>query len=238
MDRNVPGRGEIQAIQGRWQQEIDELATRLVPFGLTLTETQTQRLCRYCLEVYMWRERCGLLSRGDVESIVRKHVAASLGVLLLVTPDLRARWIDIGTGAGLPGFILKIWEPSQEIVLVEGSRKKGVFLQHLARTLDLGNVEIHTARVETLIARGTFTDRFDVLLTRAVADLKTTLRIFGAVLLPGGRIVTFKGLSWKEDVRDAVQDGILLAGRYQLEQVVRVPWAQAHLLSLRKETTE
>jgi 16S rRNA (guanine527-N7)-methyltransferase len=135
----------------------------------------------------------------------------------------------------LPGLVLKAWEPKQEITLVEGSRKKAVFLDNVVRELGLGPVEIHVARVETLLSKGTLRGEFDVLFARAVTGLAESLRVFGPVLRQGGRIITFKGPTWSYEVEEAKRDGVLTAGAYRLEQVVCVPWAPAHLLSLRKE---
>ena len=136
----------------------------------------------------------------------------------------------------MPGLVLKAWEPAQEIVLVEASHKKGVFLENAVRELGLGPVDIQTARVETLLEKGNVRGRFDVLFARAVADLKTTLQMFGPVIGRGGLIVTFKGPSWADDVEDAKKDGILTPGSFGLEQVLCVPWAPGHLLLLRKNS--
>jgi 16S rRNA (guanine527-N7)-methyltransferase len=206
---------------------------KIRPFGLVLTEKINERIRRYCNLVVAWNRRHALLSRQDVENILQKHVGASLGALLLVESGRGERWVDIGSGAGLPGLVLKSWDPAQEIVLVERSLKKGVFLQHAVRELDLGPVTIHTEPAEALIEKGELLRAFDVLFSRAVTDLKTTLRMFGPVLRDGGKMVTFKGPAWRTDVEDARLNGLLGPDAYDLEQVLCVPWAPGHLLLLR-----
>jgi 16S rRNA (guanine527-N7)-methyltransferase len=185
------------------------------------------------MELVRWNERYALLSRADVRSVFTKHVAASLGALLLVRPSPNEEWVDVGSGAGLPGLVLKIWSPEQRITLIDGSRKKCMFLQNTALTLDLDQVSVLCTRVETLVARDQNLGKFDVLFARAVAELAVTLLEFGPLLRPGGRILTFKGPSWATEVESARSSGVLDAfGR--LHETVRVPWAPAHILSIVK----
>jgi len=232
--QRTPGEEDLSVLEQRWDAEIDDLAASMQPFRLALTEQRKRRIRRYCDLLFAWNRRQALLSRRDIGNVLQKHVGASLGTLLLVTPNPNERWVDVGTGAGLPGLVLKAWEPAQRITLVEGSRRKGIFLQEAVRDLGLGPLDIHVAQAETLLSKGKLLEEFDVLFTRAVADLKTTLRAFGPALRKGGRLVTFKGPSWSGDVQDAIQDGALVAGIYDLEQVLRVPWAPGHLLLFRK----
>jgi 16S rRNA (guanine527-N7)-methyltransferase len=226
---------ELSTSRPRWDEEFGVLAARMEPFGFALTEKRKQRIRRYCELLISWNRRQALLSRRDVGSVLEKHVGASLGALLLATPNPEEKWVDVGTGAGLPGLVLKVWEPAQEITLVESSRKKSVFLQEAVRELGVGPVDVQTAQLEALLSKGKLLGVFDLLLSRAVTDLKTTLQAFGPAVRRGGRIITFKGPAWEEDVEAAASDGILAAGSYRLEQVLCVPWAPGHLLLLRKE---
>lgn len=221
-------------MESRWAAELEELSGRMSPFQLTLTENRKRQLHRYCSQLYSWNRRYALLSRQDVENVLWKHVAASLGVLLLVTPNPEQEWVDVGTGAGLPGLVLKIWEPSQRITLIDGSRKKSIFLQDTVRMLGLSGLEVRTVQVETMVARGEMVGRFDVLFARAVADLETTLREFGPLVRSGGSVVTFKGPKWIADVESASKAGLLSGKGYRMEEVLRVPWAPGHLLQVRK----
>jgi 16S rRNA (guanine527-N7)-methyltransferase len=231
----TPDEGELSALTQRWEREMHGLAAGMRPFGLQLTEERKERIQRYCALLVVWNRRQALLSRQDIQNVLQKHVGASLGTLLLTRPGQGERWIDVGTGAGLPGLVLKVWEPAQEIVLVEKVRKKGIFLQEAVRELGLGPLEVHVSQIEEVLSKRRMCGEFDVLFSRAVADLKKTLRVFGPALRTGGKVITFKGPSWREDVQDATRDGICAADRYRLEQALCVPWAPGHLLCLRKE---
>ncbi len=130
--------------------------------------------------------------------------------------------------------MLKIWSPSLEISLVESAHKRCVFLQHVMQILDVSNVPLYQARVETLVARGELVGTFDVLLSRAVTDLVGTLREFGPLVRAGGKIVTFKGPRWGDEIMEAHEQGLIDPGPYALEQSFCVPWTTAHILVLRK----
>jgi 16S rRNA (guanine527-N7)-methyltransferase len=223
---------EIQA--DRIQADLENLAQQMLPFHLHMSEEKKRRIHLYCVQLVAWNRRYALLSRQDTKHVVRKHIGASLGVLLLGRPGQGEEWVDVGTGAGFPGLVLKLWDPSFQVVLIDGSRKKCIFLQHVAQELGLGQLPIHPVRVETLVGRGEMLGRYHLLLARAVADVATTLREFGPLVRPGGRIITFKGPQWREDLSSAGRDGILSPGRYLLEEVVQIPWAPGHLLALRK----
>jgi 16S rRNA (guanine527-N7)-methyltransferase len=219
----------------RWEVELDSLSTQIRPYQLILDDQQRARISRYCTELIDWNRRYALLSRHDADAVLRKHVSACLGSALLVTPNDLEQWVDVGTGAGLPGIVLKILYPNQPITLIEGSHKKCVFLEHVTRLLELGPMPILAKRVETLVARGELVEAFDVLFARAVADIRETLEQFGPLVRPGGRIVTFKGPGWEEDARAAEAAGALGSSRYRLQEALRVPWAPGHILLIRKD---
>lgn len=133
----------------------------------------------------------------------------------------------------MPGLVLKIWAPEQDITLIDGSRKKCVFLRNVCVDLALAPISIHCARVETMVARNEEIESFDILFSRAVADLTTTLRSFGPLLRAGGRMITFKGPGWAEELAIANRSGALAEfGRHV--ETVHIPWTPGHILLLQK----
>jgi 16S rRNA (guanine527-N7)-methyltransferase len=214
------------------EAETRQLFRRLEPFGISTGTDILNSITTYVRLLIAWNHRMALLSRHDQESIVRKHIAISLAPMLLREPTPDEKWVDVGTGAGLPGLVLKIWRPDLRITLIEGSRKKCVFLEEVVRTLSLERVEILSARVETVLARQEGGGTYDVMLVRAVADLASTLAEFAPLVRHGGTVITFKGPSWSEEVEAASRRGLLAPG--QLEQVLKVPWTPGHLLCIRR----
>src|SRR5262245_58150843 len=88
-----------------------------------------------------------------------------------------ARLIDIGSGRGFPGLALKIARPALEVTLVEATRKKVGFLQHIIDTLSLTGVEALHGRAEDLARDPLRRERYDVATARAVASLPALIEL-------------------------------------------------------------
>ena len=117
-------------------------------------------------------------------------VAAHLLDSLAVRPLLRGRRVlDVGTGAGFPGLPLAIVEPERAFDLIDSNNKKVMFVQHVARLLEIDNVTAVKARAEDY-APGY---RFDTVIARAVASVPQLLEIAGHHVGEGGVFVALKG---------------------------------------------
>ena len=115
--------------------------------------------------------------------------------------DDRVAVADIGSGAGFPGVPLKLWAPSIQLTLIESNQKKSVFLREIVRSLTLADVEIQTARAETLPSAS-----FDVVTLRAAERFATVLPIADALARPGGRLALLIGSAQVEPARSLVPD--------------------------------
>ncbi|WP_367614858.1 16S rRNA (guanine(527)-N(7))-methyltransferase RsmG [Plastoroseomonas arctica] len=145
------------------------------------------RLDTYKALLTTWNARINLVAPGDLASLDRRHLSDSLQLLPLLPPAGVAA--DLGSGAGLPGLILAAAEPQRAWHLVESDRRKAAFLVEATRAMDLRNVTIHTARIES-----TSLPPLAVLTARALAPL-TQLLVYaerflgrdGVALFPKGR---------------------------------------------------
>ncbi|MCG3114342.1 MAG: 16S rRNA (guanine(527)-N(7))-methyltransferase RsmG [Candidatus Manganitrophus sp. SA1] len=128
--------------------------------------------------------------RSDREILI-KHFLDSLTPLTLLQPIKGERWIDVGTGAGFPGLVLKIVHPELEMTLLEATGKKAAFLHHFIGLLRLEGVSILQDRLEHL--RGPmWEERYDLMLTRAVSPAVILQNGVGLVRSEG-RILFFQG---------------------------------------------
>lgn len=112
--------------------------------------------------------RQNLISPSTLEQIWARHIVDSAQLLRHVDPG--GLWLDIGSGAGLPGIVLAILR-DEPVELVEPRKLRTAFLQHCVDTLGLPNVTIHTAKVERTKGRAA------VVTARAVGTLDTLFRI-------------------------------------------------------------
>src|SRR5215472_14398410 len=117
------------------------------------------------------------------------------------TADDRIAVGDIGSGAGFPGVPLKLWAPDIRLTLIESNHKKSVFLREIVRSLTLTDVEIQTARAETLPPAS-----FDVVTLRAAERFATVLPIADALARPGGRLALLISSAQVEPARSLVRD--------------------------------
>lgn len=214
--------------------DLRDLEEALASYSFELDDAAHERILLFSRELISWNDRLNLLSRSDAPNVIRKHVAASIGVFLVARPVAGDAWIDVGTGAGFPGLILKILRPDMNMTLLDSARKRCLFLENVLRQLVLGRVPVLPLRVETLVARGDGVGRYQVLTARAVSSLPDTLQGFGPLVAPGGRIITFKGPQWHEELESARAAGYLNASGFEIETATRIPWTAGHLLSLRK----
>ena len=98
--------------------------------------------------------------------------------------------LDVGAGGGLPGLVLAIARPDMQVAMIDTVHKKTAFLTQVKAELGLANVTVHTARVEQLqVAR-----KFDVITSRAFAELADFVNWSGHLLEQGGRFIAMKGV--------------------------------------------
>ena len=143
--------------------------------GISLDETQLSRLVLYVDLLEKWNQAFNLTAVRQRAELYTRHVVESLAIAPFLSGKLRA---DIGTGAGLPGVPLAITEPEVDYVLVDSNGKKTRFLLEVKRALGLSNIEVETTRVENWRP----IRPFDAVITRAFADLATTVERIDHVL--------------------------------------------------------
>lgn len=174
-------------------------------FGFGMSCIHLEKFLRYHTEILRWSSRVHLVSSGDLSRIPSRHFLDSLLPLHLnCMPDL-CRVVDIGSGAGFPGIPLAICRPEMHITLVESNRKKGLFLQHIVRTLCLSNVIVRMDRMEHLGKQEDLQATYDVAVARAVTSLGKLVPWGFPLLKPGGQLIVYKGLNLDQELVDTTK---------------------------------
>lgn len=203
------------------QKKLDSL---LAAAGIALPDQQKQQLIGYVELLHKWNKTYNLTSvRNPMEMLVR-HILDSI----VVNPHLEGdRFIDVGTGPGLPGIPLAIVRPDAHFTLLDSLGKRVRFLRQVQHELGLKNVEPVQSRVEEFIPE----PAFDGVISRAFASLQDMLSWCHHLPVKGqGRFYALKGLR-PDDELATLPEGI------QLQEVVklRVPELEGerHLVILR-----
>lgn len=159
--------------------------------GITLTSQVVENYLFYIEELKKWNKSINLTSLTTDRDMAVKHFLDSLTIVPFLQDATQV--LDIGTGAGFPGLPLKIFAPSIDVLLLESSQKKCSFLRHIVRGLKLAGVEIVHGRAEDRKMIERYAGGFDLVLSRALADLPTSLQLALPYTKRGGRIVGMRG---------------------------------------------
>jgi 16S rRNA (guanine527-N7)-methyltransferase len=153
----------------------------------------------YLNELIEWNKKFNLTSVDDPSEIKVRHFEDSLSVLKAIELKDEAV-LDIGPGAGFPGIPLKIVRPGIKLTMIEATRKKVEFLEHIIRELKLDNTRVIWGRAEVLGKEAKFKGRYDVVVGRAVAKLPLFVGYGMPFLKMGGILAAMK----QENVEDEI----------------------------------
>lgn len=154
--------------------------------GIELTAGQKTKLLKYLELMRTWNQVYNLTTITNPREMIYLHIIDSLVVL----PYLEGNFfLDVGTGAGLPGIPLAIANPTQHWFLLDKTAKKTRFLTQVSAELGLKNVEIINARCEDF----EYSSGFDGILSRAFGSLALFVATTEHLLAPNGKLIAMKG---------------------------------------------
>jgi len=162
-----------------------------------------------------------LVSRRDREDVLGRHLqeCVALAEVLPVRPG--ERWIDIGTGGGLPGLVLALCHPESRWVLLDATRKKVEAVRSFAGVLGLDAVECQHGRAEEVAYRSGMREQFAGAVSRALGPLPVVLELSRGFVRPGGVIAAVRGPQWASEL-DAAAAAMRLLHLHDA-RVIEVP---------------
>lgn len=164
-----------------------QLQQALALIDLPLTPTQSQKLGGYLALFIKWNKAYNLSAIRDPQEMIHKHLLDSLSIAPHLTGQ---RFIDVGTGGGLPGIPLAITFPDRHFTLLDSAGKKTRFLFQVKQALALDNVQVENRRVESF----TPSERYDGVISRAFASLTDMTQQCHHLLNSGGKFWAMKGV--------------------------------------------
>ena len=183
----------------------ESLAQGIARLELVVAAETQQKLLAYIELLHKWNQTYNLTAIRQPDQMVSNHLLDSLAVLPHLWPG---RWLDVGSGAGLPGFVLALLRPQWAFTLLDSNSKKTGFMQQVVIELSLKNVSVCCERVEGWRTE----EKFDGIISRAFAETAEFVAFTRHLLAPQGGWAAMKGVPQQELQR--------LPADVTLEQVV------------------
>lgn len=202
---------------------MERLRNYCSEIGIELDDVALKRFSDYMSLVIEWNEKINLTSITDKEEFIVKHFLDSLTLLSKVDIKNGAKVIDVGTGAGFPGIPLKIARPDINLTLLDSLNKRLVFLNdYVLKNLGLTAEVVH-GRAEECSKDNKFREKFDVVTSRAVANLSSLSEYCIPFVKVGGVFAPMKGPDTGEEVANASNAIDVLGGKLNRIETLTLP---------------
>ena len=167
----------------------------------------------YMEGVLEWNEKVNLTTITDPDEFVIKHFIDS--IICANYPEYvnAAKIIDVGTGAGFPGIPLSIISPEKEFILIDSLNKRLKIIDELCQRADIKNVVTLHARAEELAKNKAYRERYDLCVSRAVANMSVLAEYCLPFIKVGGFLMAYKGPEAENEVKEAEHALSLLGGK-------------------------
>lgn len=170
------------------------LQAGIAALGLSLNPQQQQQLLDYIALLHKWNKVYNLTAVREPERMLGLHILDSLSLI----PHLgdAKTVLDVGTGGGLPGICIAVARPDLTVVMLDSLQKKTTFVRQAIGALGLTNASVVCDRVEAFRPA----QPFDVVTSRAFAELSDFVKGAGHLLRAGGRMLAMKGVHPHEEI--------------------------------------
>jgi 16S rRNA (guanine527-N7)-methyltransferase len=181
---------------------IKELKTLYWENQLSISDYQVERLAHFADLLVKKNEEVNLVSRKDTENIIENHIFIS-SFITEYLPTSANRFLDIGTGGGLPGIPLAITKPLKRGVLVDSTGKKTEAVSEFIQKLKLGNLVVENSRVESDEFIKKHKNKFDLIVSRGTVPLIILFRYSLPLIKDKAYLAVIKGGQLEEEFKTA-----------------------------------
>lgn len=188
-------------------------------YGILLAPKQLEQLTVYAQTLVEWNEKINLTAITQPHEIEIKHFLDSL--LLAAQPEVAGNLVDVGSGAGFPGMVVKLYKPQVSVTLMEPTGKRVTFLTQAAKALGL-TLDVVKERAEEA-ARKHWRESFGVATARAVASLPVLCEYCLPLVQVGGLFIAMKAASTQEEILASQKAIQKLGGKYMETRTFQLP---------------
>lgn len=191
--------------------------------GINLTDEQIQQFIVYYEMLVEWNKVMNLTAITEYDEVMKKHFIDSISLIKAFDVSRSASVIDVGTGAGFPGLALKIAFPQLKVTLLDSLNKRIQFLNAVIEKLGLDEVETIHGRAEDFAKQGKLREKYDLCVSRAVANLSTLSEYCLPFVKEGGMFISYKSEKIQEEVLKAEKAITILGGKVERQVEFMLP---------------
>ena len=214
--------------------DADKLRQECADFGVEVDSLAAERLDKYADLLIEWNKRMNLTGITEPSGIVTRHFADSASFFAAVTPRDGASIIDVGSGAGFPGMVIKILRPDMAVTLLDATNKRITFLQAVADELGIALNAVH-GRAEEIASKAEYREAFDYATARAVAELRVLSEYCLGFVKMGGEFVAMKGQLGGDEISSAQSAILTMGGKSgKITRLVLADGSERQLMTVKK----
>ena len=204
---------------------LDVLDKGLKELGIDTDSEKLGKLITFKNILLDWNEKINLTSITDEKEIFIKHFIDSATCLCPGLIKSGSKIIDIGTGAGFPGVVIKILKEDVSMTLLDSLNKRVVYLREAADKLGLKQVDIIHGRAEEYGVKKEHREKYDIALSRAVAPINVLVEYCIPFVKKGGYFICQKGPSYKDELEEGNKAIEILGGKLEKVEGYLLPYS-------------